>query len=661
MPLCCMSCNDNINTSHIEKTKIVFSIDEFSDVSQSRTIVHPDKDYTVTWAKGDIIGIFPEEGYQEPFAIPDNQANQGSATFDGGYWALKDGLRYNAYYPFDKVNFESSNMKKTIPVNYEGQKQTGTACCVGSHAFTYSDWATAGEGSVYFQFHHIGSLVVITLPIPATTTYSSLTIETENAIIPIKGTYDLTAKLTKNQEPSFVADASSLSKSITVELADFTGTVNTNATIYMMLPPVDLSEKTLTLTLKATNGGSCVYSVKGKNVLKGKKTEFTGKPTNSTVTGTTYEWLIEQGILDENYAFDVTLTGSTRLQNAKDGGVSLSQFASIIKSLKVTGNLNSTDIGFIRKLSALEALDLSDANIIEGGDSYYTNESNTQCTTTANVFPSYFMTGSNLTSLKFIALPNSVTKIGGEAFSDTFDDDNIFPKSIYALDCIVLGEKLETIWSVAFACSIRTIHLPKNVKTVGTAAFGYCPYLESITVADDNTVFKSIDGVLYEKGNQVWISGTGYVDGYTLNVCPPAKQSFEFPEDLYITTIGSRSFSDCTYLTEINFSDGVSTISTSVFARCTALKKVTFPASVTQVANNSNGSSYNFWWGNNAMEELHLKHTTPPSWYFETGSETYQLPTTCKLYVPYNTNWSNSSSTTRTNWSKNFSIQYVYE
>lgn len=634
-------------------------MDDFEYVTESRTTIHPDKNYSVTWAKGDVIGIFPYEGYQEPFAIPDNQANSGTATFDGGYWDLKDGLKYNAYYPFDKVNFDSPDMKTKIPVSYEGQKQIGASCCVGSHAFTYSDWATAGDGSVYFQFHHIGSLVVITLPIPVTTAYSSFTIEAENAIIPIKGTYDLTSKLTADKEPSFVADASSLSKSISVELIDFTGTANTNATIYMMLPPVDLSSETLTLTLKATHGGSCVYSVPGQNVLKGKKTEYIGKPTNSTVTGTTYEWLIEQGILDASYAFDVTLTGTTRLANAKVNGSTapLSQFSNIIKSLKVTGNLNSTDIGFIRKLSNLEALDLSSANIVAGGDPFYTNKWGKECSTKDNVFPGYFMTEANLQNLEFIALPNSVTEIEYSAFVEIFNPNGETPKSTFKLNNIILGENLETIGEMPFGCSIKTIHIPKNVKRISTAAFGYCPDLESITVDENNIKFRSIDGVLYEEYNRVWIDGKGYIDGYNLNVCPPNKKTFDFTNDLYISSIGSRSFSDCRHLTSIVIPETVEELSTAVFARCTSLKSVTIPASVVYFNHDTN-----FWFSNSAMEELHLKHETPPSWYFRTSSTDNNgyLPKTCKLYVPYTDGWK-YSSTNRDNWSRNFSIQYVYE
>ena len=48
-----------------------------------------------------------------------------------------------------------------------------------------------------------------------------------------------------------------------------------------------------------------------------------------------------------------------------------------VKNLTVTGYLNGTDIKFIRELlnnRQLSHLDLSDANIVAGGDAYYDNK-----------------------------------------------------------------------------------------------------------------------------------------------------------------------------------------------------------------------------------------------------------------------------------------------
>jgi hypothetical protein len=261
------------------------------------------------------------------------------------------------------------------------------------------------------------------------------------------------------------------------------------------------------------------------------------------------------------------------------------------------------------------------------------------------------MTGSELTNLESIILPNSVTQIGYSAFVDVFNDD--VPKSVYPLNNIVLGEQLEEIDYITFACSITSIQIPRNVKRIGSAAFGYCPYLESINVVKDNINFKSIDGVVYENTNTWWDRETN--PQYTaLNVCPPAKRTFAFPEELNINRINTRAFSDCKYLTEIVIRDGVTGLVGSPFARCTALRSVTIPASVNLNYGNDT------WWRNTAMEELHMKHETPPSWYFETGTDITDLPTKCKLYVPYTDGWK-YSSTNRNNWSKYFSIQYVYE
>ena len=151
--------------------------------------------------------------------------------------------------------------------------------------------------------------------------------------------------------------------------------------------------------------------------------------------------------------------------------------------------------------------------------------------------------------------------------------------------------------------------------------------MESINVVKDNINFKSIDGVVYENTNTWWDRETN--PQYTaLNVCPPAKRTFAFPEELNINRINTRAFSDCKYLTEIVIPDGVTGLVGSPFARCTALRSVTIPASVNLNYGNDT------WWRNTAMEELHMKHETPPSWYFETGTDITDLPTKCKLYVP---------------------------
>lgn len=561
MPLFFVSCNQDMkNSLGSDKTRVFFSMDDFENVKQSRTTIHPDKKYSVTWAKGDVIGIFPYEGYQEPFEIPDNQANSGTATFDGGYWDLKDGLKYNAYYPFDKVNFDSPDMKTKIPVSYEGQKQIGASCCVGSHAFTYSDWATAGDGSVYFQFHHIGSLVVITLPIPATTTYSCLTIEAEDAIIPITGTYDLTAKLTKNEEPSFVANASSLSKSISVKLVDFAGTANTNAIIYMMLPPVDLSSKTLTLTLKATEEGSCVYSVAGKNVQKGKKTEFIGEPKESNVYGTIDGWIDDDNVGDAEE--DVISAKSVTLTTAGTLSTLISdEEKDEITSLTISGPLNGDDILFLRSIgsqykSKLKNLNLSNASIVEGGSAYFSNYMTENNVIGLSMFSAF--------KLQELILPLNITTIKAEAFSNCSN-----------LKSLVIPDGVTTLLGGGIFHNVKiSFTLPESVTEISSPAFVNNRFT-SIVVEEGNIKYDSRNGC-----NAVIETNTNTLVGGCKETIIPNT----------VTKIGMYAFAGCD-MTTITIPGTITAIEGYAFTDCQYLKnihcKATNPPTLNNIAFNS--------------------------------------------------------------------------
>lgn len=270
------------------RQSITISVDRFtedgSNPLQTKTNVDPARNYAITWAEGDTIGIFPREGFQEPFKIPSNQVGQTTVKFDGGYWDIKDGYAYNAYYPFDIANFRNSDMMTRIPVSYLGQYQNGTECNAGAYDYTYSDWMTADMGRVNFAFHHLGSFLVFSLPVEAGATYNRLTLVTGEALIPVSGTYDLTAAA-----PSFIPDAGSYTNELEMRLDNFTGVQGEMAVFYMMMPPTDLSGTTMKVVLSAASG-SCTYSVASKNIKASKLYRLEGTLIENTVSGVVDPW-----------------------------------------------------------------------------------------------------------------------------------------------------------------------------------------------------------------------------------------------------------------------------------------------------------------------------------------------------------------------------------
>ena len=554
-----ISCSDNPSNisdglpQTVGKTHVLGYIDEFETNGTTRTYADPANNYTVTWMSGDVVGIFPREGYQEPFAIPANQVGQVWAEFDGGYWAMKDGLTYNAYYPFDKANFESADSKETISVSYIGQEQTGTDCCVGPFDYTYADWKEPENGSISFNFHHLGSFLVLTLPLPATATYTSLILNADQAVIPTKGTYDLTAAT-----PTFIPDQESLASSLTMTLNNYNGTADDEAVFYMMLPPVDLSERALTVTL-TTADASCTFDLDPFVSQARKLTRLTGTPRSSTIEGTLDDWLHLASIVR------VTTPGSLNTHFTSD------QYSTTTE-LRISGNLNYSDIDFLHNFSNLELLDMNRANIVESG--------------------------------KENILPNS--------FSYNGDDYHYLEK----LETLYLPQSLVSIdYSALRGCgSLEYVKIFDNVSTTLSNRFSENKKLNEIEVTSGNTTYASYDGCLYSK------------DYTTLIHCPTAKTSINFHSG--VTTIAQKAFY-CTSLTSVNVPEGVTELGNQAFyhyvtARPGNLTSVSLPSSLRTI-----GTECFSYQRINSITIPEGVETIPNSCFKECGSmEAVTLPST---------------------------------
>ena len=135
-----------------------------------------------------------------------------------------------------------------------------------------------------------------------------------------------------------------------------------------------------------------------------------------------------------------------------------------LENIKVTGYINGTDIKFLRELNTQRSLsgviDLEDANIVSGGESYGTFSS-TAYITADNTITDYMF--ANLNSLRKVILPKSTTAFNNNAhqFAGTSVDTLIINGSMESLNIgssyYVSGYKY---WKT------RCIYFPEGIKTI---------------------------------------------------------------------------------------------------------------------------------------------------------------------------------------------------
>ena len=160
-----------------------------------------------------------------------------------------------------------------------------------------------------------------------------------------------------------------------------------------------------------------------------------------------------------------------------------------VTNLTLTGNLNGTDIRFIREMAGIDyqsqrtdgkltVLNLTGARIVDGGQ-YYRRSYRT----TNNTIGRFAFWATNLTS---ITIPNSVTSIEQAAFS--------------------------------YCTSLTSITIPNSVTTIGNGAFGNCPSLTSITIPNSVTTIESV----------AFGNCTSLTEIYSRSQIPPSLDSNSF-------------------------------------------------------------------------------------------------------------------------------------
>ena len=253
----------------------------------------------------------------------------------------------------------------------------------------------------------------------------------------------------------------------------------------------------------------------------------------------------------------------------------------LITNLKINGEINGTDLRFIREMAEgsayvyeppkgnLSILDLSGARIISGGDYYY----NFFYTKNDELGDCAFFGCNGLTS---VTLPSSLTSIGNSAFD-----------GCSGLTSLTLPSSLTSIGYRAFeSCSgLTSLTLPSSLTSIGDNAFYYCRGLTSVTL-------------------------------------PPS-----------LTTIGDEAFAHCHSLASVTFPSSLASIGRKSFAYCYDLKILSIPSGITSLRHLMAFSEETIF-GDSGLESVYVAWGTPaPAGRFFNGVNISK----CTLYVPLGT------------------------
>lgn len=228
-------------------------------------------------------------------------------------------------------------------------------------------------------------------------------------------------------------------------------------------------------------------------------------------------------------------------------------------------------------------------------------------------------------SLTNVIIPNSVTTISDNAFSGSINLSNI-----------IIPDFVKTIGIEAFyGCRLDTITIPTSVTSIGVGAFRYTSI--KIIVNNNNPLFSSLDGVLYNKDKTILLQHTFYNSNITFVIPNTVKVIGE--EAFYgnwfnyiiipqsVTTIGYYAFGECQNLKEISIPESVDSIGDYAFWCCYGLAKISLPKSLKKLGNYVFGVR-------DVLNSIYVYATTPIDLSTSTNVFYEVNKTTCTLYVP---------------------------
>lgn len=289
-------------------------------------------------------------------------------------------------------------------------------------------------------------------------------------------------------------------------------------------------------------------------------------------TGDTYNYAYISGVgVEKTPSVSVNL-----LEPGSLGTEILTQVNSVldVRRLKIKGEMNADDWATVSLITQLFSIDLSEAVITEIPDNQFNNHS----------------------WLYEVSLPEGLTRIGSNAFKDTYIEQIVIPSTLTTIEnsafassniktLLAAHSQLTFIGDHAFdICRyLKEVTLPENMSNIVSNAFRNCRHLRSLVLPKHLSSFGEYAFFHCDslRSNIVYPEGMTYVPGYCFQYCYGVDSLF-IPN--CVKTIGEYAFDICTGMEYVDLSDSLTHIYNCGFASCVSLKNIELPTTLSSIS-----------------------------------------------------------------------------
>lgn len=145
-----------------------------------------------------------------------------------------------------------------------------------------------------------------------------------------------------------------------------------------------------------------------------------------------------------------------------------------------------------------------------------------------------------------------------------------------------------------YNCSLTNINIPNSVTRIGNEAFLWCNSQTNISIPDSVIKMEGNPFAGWKGSLNIESKSFIYEDNVLFNADKTIIIAYRADDESYnvpgtVTNIGDKAFFECKSLTSINIPDSVTSIGKSAFYRCKSLTSINIPNSVTSIGKSAFG------------------------------------------------------------------------